>query len=220
MTATSKKSGCISSGSDTCLTACSLYKSICCWTVFCKRSVMTETGLSSQEFQLWRSVPWNLNYKIITAGINKLEVWVSHSSVSLQIIYLISATEWHNHRYKRSNCASCLILLCYAQKHLHSGSNTTSLISIQKRYFKLFSIKCNAIHTVLTSTELILLGTTPTAVKGIGSPDARRRRRKQHKARFTTPSKNRNKAFNRFTIKAIAIAWKFLKCNTDTFGIK
>jgi hypothetical protein len=57
----------------------------------------------------------------------------------------------------------------------------------------------------LTSIELTLLGTTPTAVSGIGSPDARRRRRKQHKARFTTPSTRKNKAFNRFTIKEIAI---------------
>jgi hypothetical protein len=78
----------------------------------------------------------------------------------------------------------------------------------------LLSAKCNTVHTVLTSAELTLLGTTPTAVNGIGSPDARRRRRKQHKARFTTPSKKRNNAFNRFTIKAIAIAWKILKYNT------
>jgi hypothetical protein len=59
---TSKKSGCGSSDSDACLEACCLYKSICCWTVLCDRSVMTETGLSSQVFQLWRSDPWNKNH--------------------------------------------------------------------------------------------------------------------------------------------------------------
>lgn len=103
---------------------------------------------------------------------------------------------------------------------MHSVSNTKSHISIQKRHLILFSVKCNTIHTALTSTELKLLGTTPTAVNGIGSPDARRRRRKQHRARFTTPSKNRNNAFNRFTIKAIAIACKILKYNIDAFGMK
>jgi hypothetical protein len=73
-----------------------------------------------------------------------------------------------------------------------------------------YNSKRNAVHTALSSTELVLSGTTPTAVNGIGSPDARRRRRKQHKARFTTPSKSRNNACKRFTIKAIAIAWKYI----------